>query len=574
MKPDIGDEKADLERDAADEKHLDNRPDTASSTKSRSSHTHSRPESIHEDEDAIEPVTLGEPLGHIDTRRSAKRVQSRASSTRSRPLSIVPRSKRRGLFGSLTVVPEITYPPDYKSSTKWGLTFIIALATAAAPLGSTVVYPALPVLAREFNASETITNLSVALYMISMAIFPIWWSSFSEEFGRRSIYIISFALFVVFSVLSAISTNITMLIVFRMCAGGASASAHATGAGSIADLFEVFERGRAMGIFYLGPLLGPLIAPVIGGVLTQELGWQATMWFLAIYGLVVFLMILFFLPETLIQRKPEETLPTTAQTQDLSRMRTVDSAKVKTKRMATAVRRFLVDPLGVVFYLRFPPVFITVLIAAIAFGSLYIANIAIQQKFSRDPYNYGQLIIGLLYIPSGFGYVIGSLFGGRWIDSIMAREARKANRYDENGKLIYLPEDRMRENAWIMVTIYPLSLLMFGWSLRYKLHTIVPCIALFFFGVSSMLIFSAATTMLTEFIRKRSSSGVACNNLVRNTLSCIGAIVAAPWINAVDTGWVFTTICIFCMLVSYTGIWLLRKNATKWRRTMDAALNQ
>ncbi|KAJ4265655.1 hypothetical protein NW762_004949 [Fusarium torreyae] len=553
----VDDEKIDLERDEI------RRPATAGSGSTKS---------VHDVEDTIEPVTMGEDLGHIDTRPSVKRAQSRASSARSRTISVIPRSKRRGLFSRLTLVPEIAYPPDYKNSTKWCLTGIIALATAAAPLGSTIVYPALPVLAKEFNASETITNLSVALYMISMAIFPLWWSSFSEEFGRRSIYLISFALFVVFSVLSAISKNITMLIIFRMCAGGASASVQSTGAGSIADLFEMFERGRAMSIFYLGPLLGPLIAPIVGGALTQEIGWQATMWFLAIYGLVVFLMILFFLPETL-RRKPEAALPT-AQTEELSRMRTMDSAKVKTKRLTKAARRFIIDPLGSLLYLRFPPVFITVLLAAIAFGSLYIVNIAIQQKFSRDPYNFGQLSIGLMYIPSGLGYITGSLFGGRWIDKIMAREARKAGRYDENGKLIYLPEDRMRENAWVMVTVYPLALLMFGWTLRYGLHPVVPCVALLFFGVSSMLVFSAATTMLTEFIRKRSSSGVAINNFVRNTLSCIGAIVAAPWIDAIDVGWVFTILCIFCLIVSYVSVFLLRKNATKWRKTMDVALGQ
>ncbi|RBR17298.1 uncharacterized protein FIESC28_06534 [Fusarium coffeatum] len=540
----VENEKISLERDEESQ-----RPATAESSSGKSDHN---------DQDTIEPVMLGEPLGHIDTRPSLKHAQSRASSARSKALSVVPRSKRRGLLARFTLVPEIAHPPDYKSSTKWCLTFIVALATAAAPLGSTIVYPALPVLVKEFNTTETITNLSVALYMISMAIFPLWWSSFSEEFGRRTIYLISFSMFVVFSVLSAISKNITMLIIFRMCAGGASASAHSTGAGSIADLFEVYERGRAMSIFYLGPLLGPMIAPVVGGALTQEIGWQATMWFLAIYGLVVLLMILFFLPETL-KRKPETVLPT-ADTQELSRMRTMDSAKVKTKNLAKSARRFIVDPLGVLLYLRFPPVLITVLLAAIAFGSLYVVNIAIQQKFSREPYNFGQLSIGLMYIPSGLGYIVGSLCGGRWIDKIMAREARKAGRYDEDGNLIYLPEDRMRENAWVMTTMYPLALLMFGWVLRYGLHPAVPCVALFLFGISSMLVFSVATTMLTELIRKRSSSGVAVNNFVRNTLSCIGAIVAAPWIEAIDVG--------------YISIYLLRKNATKWRKTMDEALGQ
>lgn len=378
--------------------------------------------------------------------------------------------------------------------------------------------------------------------MISMAIFPLWWSSFSEEFGRRSIYLISFTLFVIFSILSAISTNITMLIIFRMCAGGASASAHSTGAGSVADLFEVFERGRAMSIFYLGPLLGPLIAPIIGGVVTQELGWQATMWFLAIYGLIVLLMILFFLPETLARRKPEGH-SSTAQTQELQQMRTMDSAKEKTKRYTKSLRRYLIDPLGVILYLRYPPVLITVMIAAIAFGSLYIANIAIQQKFSKSPYNYREIIIGLLYIPSGLGYFMASLFGGKWIDNIMAREARKANRYDENGRLIYFPEDRLRENAWIAVTVYPLALLMFGWSLKYGVHFMVPAIALFFFGLGSMLIFvrfpfhpvahqDYKTNQLTSPLQRLclpSSSANAAPPVLPSTTLCVTSLaVSAP----------------------------------------------
>lgn len=80
--------------------------------------------------------------------------------------------------------------------------------------------------------------------------------------------------------------------------------------------------------------------------------------------------------------------------------------------------------------------------------------------------------------------------------------------------------------------------------------------------------------MLTEFIRKKSSAGVAVNNFVRNILSCLGAVVAAPWITAMNTGWVFTIICIFCMAVCYLGIWILRRNATKWRNSMDEALKK
>ncbi|KAJ0356060.1 hypothetical protein KNSL1_000550 [Colletotrichum chrysophilum] len=491
----------------------------------------------------------------------AARTRSRASSTRSRALSIVPRSKRRGLFGQLAIIPEVDRPYDYTNKTKWTITLIIALAAAVSPMGSSIFY---------------LTNLSVAFYMLAMAIFPLWWSSFSETLGRRTIYLISFALFVVFSVLSAISVNIEMLIVMRLLGGGASASVQAVGAGTIADIWEPRERGRGMSIFYLGPLCGPLLAPIIGGALSQRFGWQSTMWALAIYGGLVLIMILFCLPETLA--KPKPALPPAGAAQGeknaLSRTKTTESVKVHTKKAGALLKKFFLDPLSVLLYLRFPPVIITVAFAAITFGALFVVNISVQSTFSKEPYGFSVLIIGLFYFPAGLGYFIASILGGRWLDHIMAREAKKAGRYDANGKLIMLPEDRMRENAWIAATVYPAALIFYGWVVQKGLFWFVPCIGLFFFGISSMLVFGAATTMLTEFMPKRSSGGVAVNNFVRNIFSCIGAIAAQPVINAIGNGWLFTILGIFTWITGYLCVWVLRKKAPEWRKDMDRALNK
>lgn len=337
--------------------------------------------------------------------------------------------------------------------------------------------------------------------MLAMAIFPLWWSALSEQFGRRSIYLVSFALFTVFSVLCAVSTNITMLVVFRICSGGASASCQAVGAGTIADLWEPAERGRAMSIYYLGPLLGPLLAPIIGGALSQAFSWRATMWLLAIFGLILFVLLVFMLPETLL-RKPEPE-PATA---PLTRTTTTESVKKHSKKVAANIKHFVFDPLKVLGFLRFPPVLMTVIIAAIAFGALYVVNVAIQQRYSEEPYNFRTIIIGCMYLPSGAGYFISSVFGGPWIDRIMAREARKANRYDEKGKLILLPEDRIRENMWLAITAYPLSLLLFGWTLQHGVLWVAPAIGALMFGLASMLVFvcppSSAVTF--RFIRSLS----------------------------------------------------------------------
>lgn len=52
----------------------------------------------------------------------------------------VPRSKRRGLFGRFTVVAEVDEPKHYPRRIKWYITFVVALAAVAAPMGSAIIF--------------------------------------------------------------------------------------------------------------------------------------------------------------------------------------------------------------------------------------------------------------------------------------------------------------------------------------------------------------------------------------------------------------------------------------------------
>ena len=471
------------------------------------------------DGDSIHSHTSSGSIGAIpETGEAMQRSESKSSSVRSRPLSIVSRGKRRGLLARFTLIPEVDRPYDYKRSTKWFITMIVAIAAAAAPIGSaiflresifnlsctplTLSSAALPQLSKDLNVSPTIANLSVALYLLSMSIFPLWWSSFSETLGRRTIYLVSFALFTIWNIIAAESTSITMLIIMRVLGGGASASVQAVGAGTIADIWESYERGKAMGVFYLGPLLGPLLAPIIGGVLSEAWDWRATQWFQVIYGGILFLILTFCLPETLA--RPHEPMPIPEAADEkttrpaLMRVSTRQSVHIKTKKAAKIFKRCIIDPLSVLAYLRFPAVLITVYLASITFGALYVLNISVQQTFSESPYNYKVIIVGLLYIPNSLGYLLASVLGGKWTDAIMHREARKAERYDENGKLIFRPEDRLRENAWMAAIIFPGAMIWYGWTADKGITWIAPMIANFFFGIGTMIIFGCVTTMLTE----------------------------------------------------------------------------
>jgi hypothetical protein len=66
------------------------------------------------------------------------------ASVLSQTIIVVPRSKRRGLLGNLTVIPEIEQPYNYTNSTKWVITLVVAVSSAAAPLGSAIFFRGFP----------------------------------------------------------------------------------------------------------------------------------------------------------------------------------------------------------------------------------------------------------------------------------------------------------------------------------------------------------------------------------------------------------------------------------------------
>lgn len=96
-------------------------------------------------------------------------------------------------------------------------------------------------------------------------------------------------------------------------------------------------------------------------------------------------------------------------------------------------------------------------------------------------------------------------------------------------------------------------------------------IACFIFGVGSMLIFSMSTTMLTEFMPQKSSTGVAVNNFVRNLFSCAAGVVTAPIISGIGNGWLFTILGVVSF-ASSAVIWAMRRFGPRWRDSMDAKM--
>ncbi|TQV92665.1 hypothetical protein V2A60_009135 [Cordyceps javanica] len=474
---------------------------------------------------------------------------------------------QRGFLSSVVVIPTIRNATEYSRATKWALTVLVAMAALSAPLGSNILLPVLKPISEYFHTSHTVVNLTIALYALAVAITPLWWSSMAETYGRRTVYLVTFLLLAVFNVLCAVSSSIGMFIAMRLLAGGACASVQAVGAGTVADLWEPQDRGRAMGIFALGPMLGPLTAPIVGAALDSRWGWRSTQWFLVIYGIVVWVAMVVLLPETSTKYKAGAKLPEAAAAAEEGKQpASLGGAAHKAKALVGV----LVSPMLSVRLLRHVPILIVVFYTSITFASNYLLNISVQGVFSRPPYEWPVMIVGLTYIPSSVGAAAGAILGGRWTDHCMKRGARREGRVDAaTGKPIYHPQDRISENFWVAAIMYPAALLWYGWTARENVFWIVPLIANFFFGFGFMLISSVTMTVMTEFVPGSTTTGVAVTNLVRNTLGCVAAIIADPLIHSIGNGWTFTIVFFICILSGALMI-VMKRNWELWRKEMEA----
>lgn len=143
--------------------------------------------------------------------------------------------------------------------------------------------PGVPQIMEDFGSSNnTEATFVVSIFVLGFAFGPLFLAPLSELYGRIPIYHICNTLFVIFSACCAVSTGVSMLMAFRFLSGVAGVAVITCGSGSIADMMPPEQRGRAMSLWSLGPLVGPVIGPVCAGFLVEAKGWRWVFWVITI----------------------------------------------------------------------------------------------------------------------------------------------------------------------------------------------------------------------------------------------------------------------------------------------------
>lgn len=189
-----------------------------------------------------------------------------------------PAWRKWSIISILSFITFLTYDQSEKTPQPY-----YASNVSHRPLASSMLAPGVPLIMADFhNDSTTFATFVVSIFILGFAVGPLFLAPLSEVYGRTPVYNTCNVCFVGFTILCAMAKDSGMLLAARFWAGLVGVATITCGSGSIADLMPREQRGRAMALWSVGPLMGPVIGPVVAGILVERRGWRYVFWVITV----------------------------------------------------------------------------------------------------------------------------------------------------------------------------------------------------------------------------------------------------------------------------------------------------
>ncbi|KAF2132734.1 putative MFS transporter [Dothidotthia symphoricarpi CBS 119687] len=420
--------------------------------------------------------------------------------------------------------PEDSENPLHWSSSKKNLHIVIvSLFSLTANLAATMFAPGAPQLAEEFHIkSPTVEAMTVSLYVLGFALGPLVLAPLSELYGRLIIYYFCNFVYLAFTVGCTFSTNVAMFLVFRFLCGCAASGPMSIGGGSVADMTPQEQRGRAMALFTMGPILGPVLGPIVGGFVSQYANWRWTFRIILILSGLICAATVIFMKETnaavLLRRK------TNRMRRETGNLKLVPKgARRETPRQA--LFRAFTRPLKMLVFS--PIVLLVSLYTGVMFGLIFLLFTTFPSVF-QEVYDFDAGTAGLAYLGLGIGMMLGLVLFSILSDKLLGQK---------QGASVVKPEQRLILMKW-MGPITPLGCFLYGWSAQYHTHWIVPISGTFIVGLGSLFVVIPGQIYLVDaFGAEAAASALAANLLVRSPFGAFLVLAAAPLYDTLGLGW-------------------------------------
>ena len=404
---------------------------------------------------------------------------------------------------------------------------MVSSFTLLSPLSSTMVSPSVATISEEFNITNAVEQqMLLSIFVLAYAIGPLFIGPLSEIYGRVHVLQIANLFFLVFNTACGGCHSAGEMIAFRFLSGLGGSAPLAIGGGVLGDAWTADERGAAISVYSLMPLLGPAIGPICGAWITERATWRWSFYSVSIACALIQLNGVFFLRETyapkILQSKAAKLRKSTGNPDLKTALERSGS-----KKLSSVLRTAIARPFRLLF--TQPIVQFLAVYMAFIYGLMYLVLSTFPLLWT-GVYGESLGISGLNYISLGLGFWAGAQLCAPLNDRTYRRLKHTI------GKGVGRPEFRvplMLPGTLLM----PIGLLIYGWTAQYQTHWIAPNIGCFVISIGCIMCFQCIQTYLVDAYTRYAASAIAAATVLRSLFG-FGFPLFAPYMYAkLGYGW-------------------------------------
>ena len=178
------------------------------------------------------------------------------------------------------------------------VTVAVMTATIMQTLDTTIANVALPHMQGSMSATIDQIAWVITSYIVAAAIMTPPTGFLAARFGRRRVFLFSVAGFTAASMLCGLATSLPEIVAYRVLQGLCGAALVPLSQSTLLDTYPPEKHGSAMAMWGVGVMIGPIVGPTLGGYLTDLYEWRWVFYINLPFGMLAFLGILAFVPET------------------------------------------------------------------------------------------------------------------------------------------------------------------------------------------------------------------------------------------------------------------------------------
>jgi EmrB/QacA subfamily drug resistance transporter len=151
---------------------------------------------------------------------------------------------------------------------------ILAVALFMEQMDSTVIATSLPAIAADLNVGPITLKLAMTSYLVALGVFIPLSGWAADRFGAKRVFLSAIAVFMVGSVLCAMSQSLVSFVLARFLQGMGGSMTTPVARAILLRSTKKSDLVSAMAMFTIPGVIGPLVGPPIGGFITTFFRWE------------------------------------------------------------------------------------------------------------------------------------------------------------------------------------------------------------------------------------------------------------------------------------------------------------